>query len=454
MRVYSLGAQQIDRTVPPDRPLYPLEPRGLGSGCVEALSGYACRLAKLHSVLPRMFVVWVRRLYGTPVTTQGPAANRGLSALNGFHQGARSFVEGLTYGRATQLGARMTLLPWTEFLDARLHGVLEKNVRFCWKCVQGDLVTYGEPYLRLLWAFSAVTACPIHRQSLITDCPNCGDVLSLSPWLPEPFFCMNCKRFVHEEPHRMYTRPAADSAVWVAGQFHELMRATHGRGEAIPPGRFVEACRYISVKFGSGSPNKVERLLRWPHNSFRKHIERGIKPSLEHFVHLFTALGLSPVDLLLTRNAELELAMANAQLVPARRRRHRVPAAQLKTLEKRLSDIVGGKSPPMSRRMIAKECGVPPTTAKAHFEKLIIEASKRWAEHRRQVVQQRNEARRNRVREAARGLLEVGVFPSQRKLRATGLVSATDLTRPAVRRVVSAIAAEYGWGPLGGMRDR
>jgi AcrR family transcriptional regulator len=108
----------------------------------------------------------------------------------------------------------------------------------------------------------------------------------------------------------------------------------------------------------------------------------------------------------------------------------------------------------MSRRMIAKECGVPPTTAKAHFEKLIIEASKRWAEHRRQVVQQRNEARRNRVREAARGLLEVGVFPSQRKLRATGLVSATDLTRPAVRRVVSAIAAEYGWGPLGGMRDQ
>ena len=449
MKVFRLDGAGSDRAPRPLRPLYPLEPRGLASGRIEAASGYACRLAKVHSVLPHTFVVWLRNLYSAEGPLRKVDNDRGLSSLNGINRMAQCHADALAYGGATQHGARLSLLPWSDLLERQLHGVLVRELRFCRECVREDLATYGEPYIRLLWVLTPITVCPTHRCFLFKACPKCAMQLPLSPWLPEPFFCLTCRQFVYDVQSKRRGPSPREHAVWLATKFDELIQATNGRGESIPAGRLLDALRYIASRYGGGNPRRVDQLVGWPLGALRRYVEGGSKPELARFVQLISALNLAPVDLLLTRNAELELAMAKAVVVPKKTSNKRVTAAQLDMLNRRFQDILAGRTNPVAISTIAIECGVTYARAKDHFPRLYREARKKFVAYQRQQSESRKEARIARVRKAAIALLEAGEFPSQRKLRASGLVSATDLSRPEVFGTVAEVATVYGWGPKG-----
>lgn len=156
--------------------LFPIPLCGAGTAEVESLPSYIHRLAYKHGVfvgeLLRYVVRQVERdesYTGRVVTLPRHIRVHDVLRANGLARGLTEMLEHMTRQRLTGTTVALFNGPLTMS-----RGELHKGFRWCPECLAEMAMMGEEPYLKLIWQFRAVLACPIHRSPFLERCDHCG----------------------------------------------------------------------------------------------------------------------------------------------------------------------------------------------------------------------------------------------------------------------------------------
>ncbi|NGM89595.1 TniQ family protein [Parapusillimonas sp. SGNA-6] len=175
--------------------LHHLAPMAVGTGQVESLTSYFCRLAQSHSASSRDLAAWILRRQGQKVPDDYRWFRRTFSCASNATESWAAWIAELT---GTEGLDRLTLLPWRHVISG---GYLTSRLdRWCPCCYTSDLEAKRPPYFRLLWDLRAVDACPEHRVQLVHQCPHCMKKnVRHRATMVLPSYCTRCTKFLGDE---------------------------------------------------------------------------------------------------------------------------------------------------------------------------------------------------------------------------------------------------------------
>lgn len=75
---------------------------------------------------------------------------------------------------STQQSLKQSTFWFMNGVLGRSADEVSNTLRWCPECFRDMNETGDEPYIKLIWHFSAVTECPIHGSPFLTKCPKCG----------------------------------------------------------------------------------------------------------------------------------------------------------------------------------------------------------------------------------------------------------------------------------------
>jgi hypothetical protein len=159
-----------------NRHLYYVEPMGVGSPEIEALSSYVIRLSIAHGATIGMLMsylspsdtlegeAWWRSLCSSRTATyiRPNATNEKFVGLLGA---ASTVPDGVLRS--------MTFLSLHSVI-ARSMNAFSEHARWCRYCLMEWKRSFQTPYLKLIWHLNEVEVCPIHRCELSNTCATCG----------------------------------------------------------------------------------------------------------------------------------------------------------------------------------------------------------------------------------------------------------------------------------------
>jgi AraC-like DNA-binding protein len=184
--------------------LYRLAPIGVGTAAVESLTGYISRLAAAHAVEPgilinkelRLRIPCTKGVWAGRIRESLPRASFYVTAhtLNGVGIRARAWVSLLQQLTCIERLDLLTVLPWAGTISC--VNLLRTGRAWCPFCYGDEGSWPRSGYERLLWAFQAVTVCPVHRMPLESICPFCGQTLYVLACRSRPGYCSHCDHWL------------------------------------------------------------------------------------------------------------------------------------------------------------------------------------------------------------------------------------------------------------------
>lgn len=156
--------------------LFPVEVRGQGTAEIESLPSYIHRLAYRHGVyvgeLLRFSDRQIKRTSDYPDTQQkipNYIKNQEILRSNQLSKYLVDLFECLTRQPLSGTYASVVSDSFTRSSQEFLEGF-----RWCPECIGEMLALDEEPYFKLIWHFSAIKVCAIHRVPLLQACDYCG----------------------------------------------------------------------------------------------------------------------------------------------------------------------------------------------------------------------------------------------------------------------------------------
>jgi len=173
--------------------LYRLEPAGLGTRQVEALTSYLMRLAAAHHLTPGALIgAALPELAGVSAGNRqrlvGEVSANGRSA-NGLSGVAAIWLAAVSAATLREDLAELTFVPWAEAISP-VH-LLRAEAAHCPACLQ-EMAERGTVYEPLAWSVVAIEICPVHRRPLAMACRDCGSSQFAFRWLGRPGLCRRC----------------------------------------------------------------------------------------------------------------------------------------------------------------------------------------------------------------------------------------------------------------------
>jgi hypothetical protein len=154
---------------------FSIDQRGKGTPYVESLLSYWARLSRAHGLTTNQLAahmsVWAKKRglpfpvhihYGRPL------------AMCGIGRDVGRLVEVIELATGTHGLSAGTLLALRPVISEKTTGAVRRTKAWCPRCYEEDMAEYDECYDRLLWAFTHVERCPIHRLRLEATCPSCA----------------------------------------------------------------------------------------------------------------------------------------------------------------------------------------------------------------------------------------------------------------------------------------
>ena len=169
-----------------------------------------------------------------------------------------------------------------------------------------------------------------------------------------------------------------------------------------------------------------------------------IRPTFPKMLRILRMLNTTPEDFFLTKNGALNIDVPkNIPREPTIKRALIILTPEMKAdirndLDKVLTDEIAISATELAARHKRSLCNI-----RYHFPDKYKALIERYKSQQLEKRARTREERIKRVTAVAQGLLDRGIYPSQRKLKATGKVIATDLTRKDVRRALAQIRGNY-----------
>lgn len=179
--------------------LLPLQPRGMGSGQVEAFASYFGRLAQLHTCsitqLARFLSSWRSRELGRRITlNESTLYMTNGSGMSSYGVCMEAYVDAVEHAMRVDILRRCTLIPIRFAVSPQRFESVRGARAWCEQCFRDDLESDAPVYDRLLWTLQTITRCPEHRVALRTTCPACGATQNYQHRSGNPLLCWRCDR--------------------------------------------------------------------------------------------------------------------------------------------------------------------------------------------------------------------------------------------------------------------
>lgn len=199
--------------------LHALTPKGQGTGQVESLVSYFCRLAVSHSTSVTALAKVVGQTMGSVFQADFDWRDRNLSGIGGS---AVTWSSALAAMTGVERLDKLTLSNWNQVLAPR--GLMAPSTgKWCPHCLDEDRQQGSSPYFRLAWDLKSVNACERHGTQLVCVCTDCGQtgVRHKSAYVI-PGWCTQCGAFLGSSQPCLEASP---EAVWIAEQVGKLLVA-------------------------------------------------------------------------------------------------------------------------------------------------------------------------------------------------------------------------------------
>lgn len=390
--------------------LHALEPIGLGTGEVESLLSYLCRLAVSHSTSTLSLSRAVAQHFEHEVEEEFDWYHRSLS---GIGESALTWSSALSALTSVSRLDRLTFLPWKEVIAQNGLPIVSKG-QFCPQCFADDHNSGRTPYFRLAWESKSVSVCNVHRCRLTQHCPCCGkDNVRHAASLVVPGWCTKCGAFLGGEPHFRDTQPAVTPVeLWRARQISDLLKA-QDKLQAQPQRQvLVESISHIIGEMDGGKSAHFAKRLGISKSTIHYWLQTDNTPTLEASLRVASQSGISLLKLLsgdlFGWNAPSEgQQLALALLKPVTQQRAQRREIDWREVELQLQRCLLEPAP-ISVREVSRRLGIEPRQLYLNFNQMTRQIAERWKAYRKRVRDERVEAAMPHIESAARSVLSTG----------------------------------------------
>ncbi|MCX7171967.1 MAG: TniQ family protein [Proteobacteria bacterium] len=424
-----------DSGLPPRSRLFNLPPIGLGTDRVEGLVSYLVRLARAHSVNPRLLVktefVMVPGLEGM---THAAFFDRYAGTLDGLSRYAELFSA--TIG---QLVGRddlrfLTLLPLGQLLPANGQGLLAGRARWCPICLEEMIKTRGEAYRPLLWSFALYRFCTRHKCLLADRCATCGRLQPFLPRYPDFVRCDHCQASLSLPTERSWTEPSALDA-WMSAAIENIVAHLGAIEGHVTRDRFVAAVVAATEKYASGNHAEFCRqigLSRW---ATKRWLSQGEHPSLPQLLAVSYGLCAMPSELFLPAFAPVCGLRTLPDKVMNRAERPVLSAAARQRLESELARIVADPADTAPVAKIAQRVGLTRSCLKYWFPEHHERIHAKYQDARKHGADLALKRNAEKVLRVVTEMAERGEYPGRRRVNEALRKQGASLASPKMKAI-------------------
>jgi len=427
--------------------LMPMQPYGLMTGEIEALTSYIMRLAEKYGEWPRPFMTRMFDLYLPkelhPKNKTNPV--KGLHSINGTGVWVDRYATALSVGTNGEVDAfSLTLKPLQYLADKRIRGFLKNRLEWCPHCWLEDQEQGRMPYVRLYWLIQQTKVCTKHMTRLQQECPRCHEKQNLYCYIPRQWVCVGCGHSLHKN----YKARKEDEAFtpdeqWGAFALYKLV-------ERVNANTFEVTSETVSKSLSRflQSQKKTVGELAERLNVEVTSIERMLRPAGHPFFPALLDMCYRldiPIDQFLF-DQDLLTSPSNWRVLSRPRfvASSNVDAKKKKAVYRTLRKTIDkNENPPPKISDIARKHNIDYNVIQYNFPLEYAEIKRRYAKWDKEV---RKNKVHDRIDRLVRGITELGrnnVYPSNRKLRDLGYLQPHDLRRDDVICILKAFQEVY-----------
>lgn len=408
----------MDKVLNPRSVLHALEPIGLGTGEVESLLSYFCRLAVSHSTSTLSLSRAVAQRFEHDVEEQFDWYHRQLS---GMGESALTWSGALSALTSVPRLDRLTFLPWRWVIAQNGMPIVSKG-QFCPHCLVDDLAKGKTPYFRLSWESKSVTVCNTHRMRLTQHCPSCGkDDVRHAAALVVPGWCTKCGAFLGSGTHdKLATVEPVE--LWRARQMSELL-AVQDQIDVLPQRQvLVDAVGHIIEEMDGGQSTRFAKRVGISKGTVHYWLQSDKTPTLEASLMVASQSGISLAKLLTGDMHDWKPPSEGQQLALALMRpeaRHKAERRDIDwvDMEARLRKFLLMPTP-ISVREAARQLEVEPRQLYLNANRTARQLGERWMTYRKRRRQANLNAAMPHLEAAGREVLMEGKALNIREMTA------------------------------------
>lgn len=379
-------------TIPTRSCLYQLEPRAVGTAYIESITSYTKRLAEAHSVtVSHLIRRKLSLLEQADIATQALHwLGKRSAALVGTTTSAFDLVQVLEIATSIEDLQLLTILPWKGVFPAK--GLTHSAQVWCPLCFEewkekGEII-----YEPLIWAFKAITLCPIHYYPLQKCCPHCHKPNYPLDYQARLGHCSKCEKWLGQ---RLRTRLSLDSfleekerdwVLWVCDNISDLIRNVDQLSLPLPSGQVGEAFNAYVHQRASGSVAAFARYLRMNQPTVQSWCSGRILPQVEVLLKVCKRLDVK-LSYFLTANLQSVNTNSNNfspyNQTPHARRPFKTPRVDLENARQILENALENEYPPPSVKEVIGRVRCCNATLHKYFSDLCRAIAQRHLDYKR-----------------------------------------------------------------------
>lgn len=417
--------------------LAPIPPRALGTGEVEAASGFVLTLARRHSVntstLLRHAIVCPTQ---AGCTRPGLAKRWALFNIDGYGKYALQVSQRLE--QLTQIDnlARTTLLLLSDALNPMGHASLHEHRHWCDVCLLEDLTDSGTPYQRLIWCIRSSTHCVRHRCRLSIRCPACDERQPYFPSLPFVGHCHTCGERLSRSPPVITQQDEIDFVKSI--YTYELIEAMQTLKRPLEHRKLVSWLNAVSDQYRRRPElGTLATVSSVDHSNLRRWLMGETKPSLDMLMHFCATLRCSPASVITGQASLIDFdSVKQGDRAKLSIRVKRSDSENMKIERHLYQALRRPLAGAPALKAVAREIGCNWTYLLHRFPKLATQIRARGKQSRDAAAKEQLARQENQLSGVLKQLQLRGIYPSIRNIRQDSNMSASVLAKPQLRKLM------------------
>ncbi len=375
----------IDTIRNPRSVLHALQPMGLGTGDVESLLSYFCRLSVSHSTSTLSLSRTVAQRFEHDVARNFDWHERQLS---GIRESALTWSSALSAMTSVPRLDRLTFLPWRHVISQNGLSMVSQG-QYCPMCLAEDQADGRIPYFRLAWESKAVSVCHTHGVRLVRHCPSCGksNVRHAAAFVV-PGWCTKCGEFLGcQTINNRHTEGIGEVEFWKAEQIAKLLEAQQRLDTAPTRQGLLNAIQFITSAMDGGRSARFARRVGLAKSTVHHWVQSEGTPTLEMSMQVASQSGMNLTELLCGDTHSWKAPSDGQQLtlkllLPPAKRRGSPREIDWADVELQLQRFLQHPTP-ISVLEAARELDVEARQLYLHANQTTRQVGKRWEAYRK-----------------------------------------------------------------------
>lgn len=407
-------------TLPSRSRLFPLEPIGIGTPCVESLTSYIARLAEAHCLQTG---VLMEKGIAPLIGKKHGGANlhkiyNFTKALNGTGVMASDLVEALAHLTCRDDLQFLTMLTWSNVFSPR--NSLRPVRAWCPFCYEQWHLQHQTVYEPLIWSLKVIKICSDHNVNLSQICPHCHKQNFSLAWQSQPGYCSKCHQWLgsrrksNPEHNKILTTQPLEWETWVFESVGELLSVTQSLEYKLTRKIIAQSLSKCVDTLSRGNIASFARLLHTPKNTLWLWCKGKNIPTLDSLLKICYHLNISVFNFLTGQLVGYDHNTMLPENICQKSERATAQEFKANEVQAYLEAILAkSELPPSSIEEVARQLNVDRRTIFRHFPHLCRAVSARYLHYKKEAVSAEIQQCCQQVQEITLRLYQQGIYPSE-----------------------------------------